>query len=122
MIDNSSAFRMDAGVPLVVPEVNPQAAFTHSGVIANPNCSTMQLVPVLKPLHDAAGLEHVTVSTYQSVSGTGQKAIDGLRREARELAARRDRSRPRCTRIPSPSTCCRSPARCRATTATRTRS
>ena len=82
VIDNSSAFRMDAGVPLVVPEVNPQSAFTHSGVIANPNCSTMQLVPVLKPLHDAAGLEHVTVSTYQSVSGTGQKAIDGLRREA----------------------------------------
>jgi aspartate-semialdehyde dehydrogenase len=82
VIDNSSAFRMDAGVPLVVPEVNPQAAFTHSGVIANPNCSTMQLMPVLKPLHDAAGLEHVTVSTYQAVSGTGQKAIDGLRREA----------------------------------------
>jgi aspartate-semialdehyde dehydrogenase len=82
VIDNSSAFRMDPEVPLVVPEVNPQAAFTHKGVIANPNCSTMQLVPVLKPLHDAAGLEHVTVSTYQSVSGTGQKAIDGLRREA----------------------------------------
>jgi aspartate-semialdehyde dehydrogenase len=82
VIDNSSAFRMDPEVPLVVPEVNPQAAFTHRGVIANPNCSTMQLVPVLKPLHDAAGLEHVTVSTYQSVSGTGQKAIDGLRREA----------------------------------------
>ena len=82
VIDNSSAFRMDAGVPLVVPEVNPQAAFTHKGLIANPNCSTMQLVPVLKPLHDAAGLEHVTVSTYQSVSGTGQKAIDGLRHEA----------------------------------------
>jgi aspartate-semialdehyde dehydrogenase len=82
VIDNSSAFRMDPEVPLVVPEVNAQAAFTHKGVIANPNCSTMQLVPVLKPLHDAAGLEHVTVSTYQSVSGTGQKAIDGLRREA----------------------------------------
>jgi aspartate-semialdehyde dehydrogenase len=82
VIDNSSAFRMDEGVPLVVPEVNPQAAFTHTGVIANPNCSTMQLVPVLKPLHDAAGLEHVTVSTYQAVSGTGQKAIEGLRREA----------------------------------------
>jgi aspartate-semialdehyde dehydrogenase len=82
VIDNSSAFRMDDDVPLVVPEVNPQAAFTHKGVIANPNCSTMQLVPVLKPLHDAAGLEHVTVSTYQAVSGTGQKAIEGLRREA----------------------------------------
>jgi aspartate-semialdehyde dehydrogenase len=82
VIDNSSAFRMDPDVPLVVPEVNPQAAFTHRGVIANPNCSTMQLMPVLKPLHDAAGLEHVTVSTYQAVSGTGHKAIDALRREA----------------------------------------
>jgi aspartate-semialdehyde dehydrogenase len=82
VIDNSSAFRMEPDVPLVVPEVNPQAAFTHRGVIANPNCSTMQLVPVLKPLHDAAGLEHVTVSTYQAVSGTGQKAVDALRRES----------------------------------------
>jgi aspartate-semialdehyde dehydrogenase len=82
VIDNSSAFRMDPEVPLVVPEVNPHAAAAHHGVIANPNCSTMQLVPVLKPLHDAAGLEHVTVSTYQAVSGTGQKAIDALRREA----------------------------------------
>jgi aspartate-semialdehyde dehydrogenase len=82
VIDNSSAFRMDDGVPLVVPEVNPQAAREHRGVIANPNCSTMQLVPVLKPLHDAAGLEHVTVATYQSVSGTGQAAMDALRDEA----------------------------------------
>ena len=90
VIDNSSAFRMEPDVPLVVPEVNPQAAFTHKGLIANPNCSTMQLVPVLKPLHDAAGLEHVTVSTYQSVSGTGQKAIDGAASRGRELAARRD--------------------------------
>ena len=95
VIDNSSAFRMEADVPLVVPEVNPHAAFTHRGVIANPNCSTMQLVPVLKPLHDAAGLEHVTVSTYQAVSGTGQKAIDALRHEsattlAGEARARRD--------------------------------
>jgi aspartate-semialdehyde dehydrogenase len=82
VIDNSSAFRMDPEVPLVVPEVNPHAARAHRGLIANPNCSTMQLVPVLKPLHDAAGLEHVTVSTYQAVSGTGQKAIDALLREA----------------------------------------
>jgi aspartate-semialdehyde dehydrogenase len=82
VIDNSSAFRMDPDVPLVVPEVNAHAAREHRGVIANPNCSTMQLVPVLRPLHDAAGLEHVTVSTYQAVSGTGQKAIDALRRQA----------------------------------------
>ncbi len=86
VIDNSSAFRMDPEVPLVVPEVNPQAAFRHKGLIANPNCSTMQLVPVLKPIHDAGTLEHVTVSTYQSVSGTGKKAIDGLRRESRNRA------------------------------------
>src|SRR3954452_10785373 len=87
VVDNSSAFRMDPEVPLVVPEVNPEAARQHRGVIANPNCSTMQLVPVLWPLHQAASLEHVTVSTYQSVSGTGQKAIDALRSEARASLA-----------------------------------
>jgi len=69
-------------VPLVVPEVNPHAARTHRGLIANPNCSTMQLVPVLKPLHNAAALEHVTVATYQAASGTGRRAVEGLRREA----------------------------------------
>jgi aspartate-semialdehyde dehydrogenase len=89
VIDNSSAFRMEPDVPLVVPEVNPDAAFSHRGVIANPNCSTMQLVPVLKPLHDAATLEHVTVSTYQSVSGTGQRAVDGLIAESTERLAGR---------------------------------
>src|SRR5262249_55518792 len=82
-----SAFRMEPDVPLVVPEVNAAAAREHRGIIANPNCSTMQLVPVLWPLHQAAVLEHVTVSTYQSVSGTGQKAIDPLRREAEAAVA-----------------------------------
>ena len=82
VVDNSSAFRMEPDTPLVVAEVNPHAARGHRGLIANPNCSTMQLMPVLRPIRDAVGLEHVTVSTYQAVSGTGQKAIDGLRREA----------------------------------------
>lgn len=81
VVDNSSAFRMEEGVPLVVPEVNPHAALEHHGVIANPNCSTIQLVVALKPLVDL-GLEHVTVSTYQAVSGMGQKAIDALQAEA----------------------------------------
>jgi aspartate-semialdehyde dehydrogenase len=83
VIDNSSAFRLDPEVPLVVPEVNPEAARLHRGLIANPNCSTMQLVPVLRPLHEAAGLEHVTVATYQAVSGTGRSAGEALVTETR---------------------------------------
>ena len=90
VVDNSSAFRMDADVPLVVPEVNPHAvelALKPGGrrIVANPNCSTIQLVMVLKPLHDAAGLERVVVSTYQSVSGAGQKGIDELDQQSRAL-------------------------------------
>ena len=90
VVDNSSAFRMDADVPLVVPEVNPRAvelALKPGGrrIIANPNCSTIQLVVVLKPLHEAAGLERVVVSTYQSVSGAGQKGIDELEQQSRAL-------------------------------------
>jgi len=90
VVDNSSAFRMDADVPLVVPEVNPQAVELAVGpggrrIIANPNCSTIQLVVVLKPLHDAAGLDRVVVSTYQSVSGAGQKGIDELEQQSRAL-------------------------------------
>jgi aspartate-semialdehyde dehydrogenase len=78
VVDNSSAFRMDPTVPLVVPEVNPQAVATHQGIIANPNCSTIQMVVALKPLHDAARITRVIVSTYQSVSGAGQKGLDEL--------------------------------------------
>ncbi|RAL22250.1 aspartate-semialdehyde dehydrogenase [Lujinxingia litoralis] len=78
VIDNTSAFRMDPQVPLVVPEVNPEAIATHQGIIANPNCSTIQLACVLWPLHQAAGLERVVVSTYQSASGAGQKGVDEL--------------------------------------------
>lgn len=80
VIDNSSAWRMDPEVPLVVPEVNPQAIaqFKNKGIIANPNCSTIQMVVALKPIHDVAKIKRIVVATYQSVSGAGQKAIDEL--------------------------------------------
>ena len=87
VVDNSSAFRMDEGVPLVVADVNPHAAHAHAGLIANPNCSTMQLMPVLSALHRRSPLEHVTVATYQSVSGTGQAAIDALREQSAAVLA-----------------------------------
>jgi aspartate-semialdehyde dehydrogenase len=79
VIDNSSAFRMDPRVPLVVPEVNEEAIQGHAGIIANPNCVAVPLVVALKPLADAAGLERVVVASYQSVSGTGAAAIEELR-------------------------------------------
>ena len=79
VIDNSSAFRMDKDVPLVVPEVNPHDLEKHNGIIANPNCSTIQMVVVLKPLHDFAGIKRIVVSTYQSVSGHSLKAMEELR-------------------------------------------
>jgi aspartate-semialdehyde dehydrogenase len=80
VIDNTSAFRMDPDVPLVVPEVNPHAIkdYKKRGIIANPNCSTIQMVVALKPLHDAARIKRIVVSTYQAVSGTGKKAIAEL--------------------------------------------
>ncbi len=87
VIDKSSGFRMDPRVPLVVPEVNPEATDAHNGIVANPNCSTIQFVAVLKPLLDAVGLEHVTVSTYQAVSGTGTKAMDELTAQTRAVIA-----------------------------------
>ncbi len=85
VIDNSSAFRMDNQVPLVVPEVNPLDAFKHNGIIANPNCSTIQLVVALKPVYDKAGIKRIIVSTYQSVSGTGKKAIDELMEQTKAI-------------------------------------
>ena len=78
VVDNSSSFRMEPDVPLVVPEVNPDDIRKHQGIIANPNCSTIQLVVALKPLHDAVRVRRVVVSTYQSVSGGGQKGIHEL--------------------------------------------
>jgi aspartate-semialdehyde dehydrogenase len=78
VVDNSSKWRRDPEVPLVVSEVNPDALEDHKGLIANPNCSTMQLMVALKPIHDAAGIERLIVSTYQSVSGTGVKAVEEL--------------------------------------------
>jgi aspartate-semialdehyde dehydrogenase len=87
VVDNSSAWRMDPDVPLVVPEVNPQdiGLYQKTGIIANPNCSTIQMVVVLKPIHDAATIKRVVVSTYQAVSGTGQKAVDELAAQVRAL-------------------------------------
>jgi aspartate-semialdehyde dehydrogenase len=82
VIDNSSAFRRDPEIPLVVSEVNPQALDRHRGLIANPNCSTMAMVVPLAPIHRAAGIERLVVATYQSVSGTGKKAIDELEAQA----------------------------------------
>jgi aspartate-semialdehyde dehydrogenase len=90
VIDNSRAFRMEEDVPLVVPEVNPDAAFEHHGIIANPNCSTIQMVVVLKPLNDRSPVRRVIVSTYQSVSGTGKEAVDELLAQSREVLEGRD--------------------------------
>ncbi|MFQ5455118.1 MAG: aspartate-semialdehyde dehydrogenase [Nitrospirota bacterium] len=78
VIDNSNAFRMETDVPLIVPEVNPGALSIHKGIIANPNCSTIQMVVALKPLHDEARIKRIVVTTFQSVSGTGKEAMDEL--------------------------------------------
>ena len=78
VIDNSSAFRQEPNVPLIVPEVNPEDVKWHESIIANPNCSTIQMVVALKPIYDAVGIERIIVTTFQSVSGTGNKAIEEL--------------------------------------------
>ena len=123
MIDNSSACRRDPDVPLIVSEVNPQAlAEMRKGIIANPNCTTMAAMPVLKPLHDEAGLVRIVASTYQAVSGSGlagvrgaRRAGEGRRRQGRRAHPRRvRRDLPRAGQVRarrSPSTCCRWPAR-----------
>lgn len=85
VVDNTSFWRMHDDVPLVVAEVNPEALDDHNGIIANPNCSTMQMVVALKPLFDEAGIERLVISTYQAVSGTGKAAIDELREQARAV-------------------------------------
>ncbi len=85
VVDNSSAWRMDERCPLIVPEVNADDLENHQGIIANPNCSTIQMMVALKPLHDAAKIKRVIVSTYQAVSGTGQKAIEELEKQVRQI-------------------------------------
>lgn len=90
VIDNSSAWRMKDDVPLVVPEVNPEDVKKHKGIIANPNCSTIQMVVALKPLHDFSRIKRIIVSTYQSVSGAGQKGIDELWNQTRDVMNGKD--------------------------------
>ena len=92
VIDNTSQFRYDDEIPLVVPEVNPHAIadYKRHGIIANPNCSTIQMLVALKPLHDAAGIERINVCTYQAVSGTGKEAIKELASQTAELLNGRD--------------------------------
>jgi len=87
VIDNSSAFRLNENVPLVVPEVNPEAAFEHQGIIANPNCSTIQMVVALNPLHRFSRIKRIVVSTYQAVSGAGQDAINELNQQLKAALA-----------------------------------
>ncbi len=87
VVDNSSAWRMDPKVPLVVPEVNAKDIEWHEGIIANPNCSTIQMVVVLKPIHDAATIARVVVSTYQAVSGAGKEAVDELLAQTKAVMA-----------------------------------
>jgi aspartate-semialdehyde dehydrogenase len=94
VIDNSSKWRRDPEVPLVVAEVNPEALDAHKGLIANPNCSTMQLMVALKPIHDAAGIERLIVSTYQSVSGTGVKAVQELEEQTHAVLHGQDPGEP----------------------------
>jgi len=84
VVDNSSAFRMESGVPLVVPEVNPDALKSHQGIIANPNCSTIQLVVAINPLHQITRIKRLVISTYQAVSGTGREAIEELKHQSQQ--------------------------------------
>lgn len=90
VIDNSSAWRMDSAVPLVVPEVNPEDLRWNKGLIANPNCSTIQMVVALKPIHDLYSIKRIVVSTYQAISGTGQKAIDELNQQVKAFVNEKD--------------------------------
>ena len=99
VVDNTSYWRMHDDVPLVVAEVNPDDLAGHRGIVANPNCSTMQMVVALKPLHDAAGIERLVISTYQAVSGTGKAAIDELREQSRAVL---DGGEPEASVYPHP--------------------
>jgi aspartate-semialdehyde dehydrogenase len=96
VIDNTAQFRYDDDIPLVVPEVNPQAIadYRTRGIIANPNCSTIQMVVALKPIHDAVGIERINVATYQSVSGAGKEAVEELATQTAQLLNGRDIAPP----------------------------
>src|SRR5207248_802307 len=87
VVDNSSAFRMDDSVPLVIPEINPGDAQNHKGIIANPNCTTAVTLMALYPLHQAFFVKRIFASSYQAVSGTGAKAIEELRRQVDEIVS-----------------------------------
>ena len=118
VVDNTSHFRMHDDVPLVVAEVNPDAVEGHGGIVANPNCSTMQMVVALKPLYDEAGIERLVISTYQAVSGTGKARGRRAARPVAGGARRRGARSPPSTRTRSPSTRC--PRRAASPTATTT--
>ena len=90
VIDNSSAFRMEPNAPLVVPEVNPEDVKWHEGIIANPNCSTIQMVVALKPIYDAVGIDRIIVTTFQSVSGTGKLAMEELFKQSQAVLESRE--------------------------------
>jgi aspartate-semialdehyde dehydrogenase len=94
VVDNSSAWRMEPEVPLIVAEVNPDALDTHRGIVANPNCSAMQALVVLKPIHEAAGLERIVFSSYQSTSGTGARAVQELKDQAHAILHEMDPPEP----------------------------
>src|SRR5205814_3715836 len=94
VVDNSSRWRMNEGVPLVVSEVNPDDLADHRGIVANPNCSTMQTVVALKPILDAVGIERLVITTLQSVSGTGQRAVEELHDQAEAVLAADDLPAP----------------------------
>lgn len=98
VVDNSAAWRMDERCPLVVPEVNPHHLHDHQGIIANPNCSTIQMLVPLKPIYDKFGIKRIVVSTYQAVSGTGKKGLDELERQTRDIFNLQE---PECKVYPS---------------------
>ena len=122
VIDNSSRWRMQDDVPLVVSEVNPDALAGHRGIVANPNCSTMQMVVALKPLYDEAGIERLVVSTYQAVSGTGRGAVEELLDQSHAVLHEREIAPPAQYATRSPSTRCPTPAASPRATTTPTRS
>ena len=94
VVDNSSQWRMHDDVPLVVSEVNPEALSSHNGIVANPNCTTMQMVVALKPILDAVGIERIVMSSYQSVSGTGQRAVEELENQTRAIIEVKELEQP----------------------------